>query len=423
MKKLLVVLLALTVLGVFAFADDAAAAPTPVTTAAPALKVTGWVDAGIESVGGNADYLRNYDLYNSGDALTRGLVNFSYTSGDFVYTLEAVTSETNPTGATGGSMPPVAIDVASAKANFFGGILGVEFGTSNNSDFGVQGDNGANYFGQSGYNENGINGGIVVTLKPVPGLAIGYGLPVINGYGTIENGFDDSRFGLAFSVPKMFAITAGYVLVPAVTAVPGSSGTLGSYNATTGVFTAGTSGSAPVLGEAAASSLDASFSLSAIDNLGLVLEAYLVNIGRSDKTNATLLDVGVNYTIGAIQPGVQFDYWLYQLSSATTEWYVKPYVNYTMDKTVFGAWFKVSSSPDGVPFTASTLSADTCYDVCLSVKQNFTPTIYGAIIADYGNGNGAIGEGNTTGPSSPAGVPLDWNVSTFSLSGMLNIGF
>jgi len=393
MKKLLIVLLALTVVGVFAFADDAAA-PAP---AAPTVVITGSVDAGIEAVGWSSNsILRNYDLYNSGDSQTRGIVNFSVTQGDFVYTLQAVTSDSAPASATGGAMLPVSIAVASAKGNFFGGLLGVEFGASNNGDFGVQGDNGANYFGQGGYNENGINGGAVLTLTPVSGVEIGYGLPVISTTGTVQNGLDNSRFGLSVAVPKLVTVKAGYIL--------------NSVNST--------------------SNLDASVSLAAIDNLGLVFEVYSQDLGGndSDVTHATLLDVGASYTLGALTPGVQADYWLYTLSSATPSWYVKPYVNYTLDKTVLGAWFKVESATSAGgyapgattlsygPWVPSTASASTYWDVAASVKQNFTPTVWGALIADYGNDGGSYGTGGN-------GTGAAWGTNAFSISASMSVGF
>jgi hypothetical protein len=416
MKKLLVVLLALTVVGVFAFADDAAApAPAaPVTTATPALKITGSVDSGVElAKGSTTDLLRGYDLWNSGDQ-TRATVNLSYTSGDFVYTVEAVTNSgsfsainynlaattTTPAvstttgfsyaqGTSGNAMMPVLLDVASAKGSFFGGLLTAEVGMSNNGDFGCSGDNGANYFGQGGYNENGVNG-LVLTLTPVTGLEFGYGLPVVNvssgNVSTIENNAAYSRYAVAYTMPKMFKLVAAYD---------------GSYIANS-------------------AALDASLSVSAVDNLSLVLEAYLVDIG-APNTNASaydLWDVGASYTIGAIQPGVQFDYYTYTLSSATSQWEVRPYVNYTMDKTTISAAFKLISTPDtvkGSPTTALTTSASTYYNVDLTVKQAFTPAIWGELGVSYATdgGNGFDGmNGNGANFNDPAFiVAASMNVS------------
>jgi hypothetical protein len=365
MKKLLIVLLALAVLGVFAFAQDAAA---------PALKITGSIDSGVTGIyGDSADSLKNYDLFNSGDA-TRALTDLSYVSGNFTLASEinssvfinrlTNTQDISAMGTPGKSLNPLAeIEVASVKGTFFDNMLGVEFGASNNGDFGVSGENGANYFGNGGYNNNGVTGA-VITVTPMAGLEFGYALPLTSAGNSPYDALAYSRFGFAYSMPKMVTIKAGYALTRPFSAAQ----------------------------------LDVSASVAAVDNLGLVLEGYFQNLGNVDKSGIDLFDVNVNYTMGAIQPGIVAEVKTFANSDIKMQWQVRPSVNYTIGQTTLTGVVKVVGVPD---VTKTDGTNATYYSFRAYVSQAFTSAISGKVGVLYGNDGNALtglnGYGGATG--------------------------
>ena len=174
MKKLLVVLLALTVVGIFAFADDAAA-PAP---AAPAVKITGLLTTGYDyikpSSGDTTAQL--YDYWDNG-VQARNNIDVSVTSGNFVYTTELGTSSADPVAASASTNGYPYFNVASIKGSFFDSKLSAEVGLLNTGDFTTLGDVGANYWGNSGENTGSGFAGLALTATPIDGLVLGLGLP------------------------------------------------------------------------------------------------------------------------------------------------------------------------------------------------------------------------------------------------------
>jgi hypothetical protein len=323
MKKLLVVLLALTVLGIFAFADDAAA---------PALQITDSFSTGVlftsPSTGDNS--LSLYDYWDNGKALYND-VDLTYAAGDWKWFGELDT-------ATGAG--PV-WDALSVKGSFFDKMLAAELGWTANGDFTSLGDQGAN---------NWWIKGAILTVAPISGLTIGYGIPLTTGAtgATATDATKGSMLGLAYSMDKMFAVKAEYLM---------------------GVATN-------------TSKFNASFALKAVDNLTFTAEAFMTALGATDATNKSMFDETVAYTMGALQPGVVAYEYIYAMSGSGLAYNVKPYVNYTIDKTTLTANFKYFSDT-----TPGSTTATTHYTIQALVKQAFDKATAWAGL-EYGD-NGA----------------------------------
>jgi len=336
MKKLLIVLLALTVLGVFAFAQD---------EAAPAVQIKDTFGAGglyltSNATGANPDVLSAFDYWNQGVALWN-TVDLSYASGDFTFF-----------GEWGGEMAAAYTSKIgdwrglSMKGKFFGGMLAAEVGKTNNGDFTSLGDAAANNWGTG----SGFLGGII-TASPIPGLTVGFGLPLTSAGRTLLNSVNGSQIGLAYSMDKMFVVKAEYLLND-----PTAATKLAKFNA--------------------------SFALNAVENLTFNAEAWMSNIGdtTTSANSFNKFDVTAAYTMGALTPGVVAYATMWSASGSGVDWNVKPYVNYTIDKTTLTGNFKYSNKVAA----GSTVAVNT-YTIQALAKQAFDAHATAWVGIEYGD--------------------------------------
>ncbi len=332
MKKLLIVLLALTVLGVFAFAQD---------EAAPAIQIKDTFSAGglytaTNATGANPDVLKAFDYWNRGSAFFN-VVDVSFASGDFSFF-----------GEMGGDVAASAgnnLDTwaaASVKGKFFGGMLAAELGRNSNGDFESLGD--------TDWNNWWMTGGIV-TVAPIPGLTIGYALPLsTTGGATLMNSFNGSQIGLAYAMDKMFSVRAEYLLNDVAHATKQAK-------------------------------FNASFALKAVENLTLTAEAQMKFLGDVNL-GVSIFDVTAAYALGTLQPGVVFYATNYAASGSALAWNVKPYVNYTIDKTTLTANFKYFNDT-----TAGSTVATNHYTIQALAKQAFDAHATAWVGIEYGDSN------------------------------------
>jgi len=187
MKKLFVVLLALTVFGIFAFADDAAA---------PALTFGAYLDSGFQfntakaaTVKANNIVARGYDQGQNSNRL-----DFTGTLDGDVYGL-GFRFRTDNIAAS-----PTAIDVAHAYAyvTFLDGMLKVIAGENADGSFDTAYEGYGDWYGADG---------LLLIAKPMGALTVGYFLPTTTTQTAVSDAMKNSGFGAAYTMEKMFGFT------------------------------------------------------------------------------------------------------------------------------------------------------------------------------------------------------------------------
>jgi hypothetical protein len=351
MKKLLIVLLALTVMGVFAFAQDAA----------PALQFSDSFSTGVlyQNPSTGSDSVKMFDYWDNGYALYNDL-DLSYKIGNFTWFAEFDTTNANLAGQP-------TFDALSLKGKFFNDMLAVEVGRTSNGNFTTLGDSGTN---------NWWIKGAIVTLAPIPGLTLGFGMPGIDTAVTSTNALQGSQIGLAYTMDKVFTVKAEYDAM-------------------------GVSNGATFWG---------SFSLAAIENLKVTAEVKMAKIGNTAADTAAVAAAGpytltaatgvitpataavaattggvttanetVGYTMGALNPGAVVYETLYAASGSGTGLKFKPFVNYTIDKTTLSADFVYEiAAVSGVSATTNN------WTIQAAVKQAWEKAT-GWVGLEYGN--------------------------------------
>jgi len=219
MKKLLVVLLALSVFGMFAFAEDAAA-PAPV----PAL--TTWSRFGVTLADNNGNQVQypgwasnqNYiSLGVSYDAKTFGVDGTAVLSGGIatstsedLLAAQTAYATTNATALAKGETPAFTLNSTYSVRNYtawikpFGDLVKISVGKLRNGDYRLANfDDGAFDTRLAGY-------GYIVQAYPVSGLTLAFLNPIANG---TSAAFDASTLGGAasYAIPDIAKVIVQYL--------------------------------------------------------------------------------------------------------------------------------------------------------------------------------------------------------------------
>jgi len=292
MKKALLILLALSIVGAAAFADVKFGA--------------------FATIGMRADYvMNNQGSSKSVDSLYAwewfqgtgliGLATASFTGSDpnmgFDTRFIAVNGSYVFTGLALSNTP--AVDQANAWMKLLDGMVTLNLGLFQASeDF----ETAEMAYGQNLWN-SGFTPAFTVYAKPIDGLTVGYQLPLVapsTTFGavapTIADALYGSKFGVRYSMKDMFGVTGGYLLGKTTS------------NAYFGL------------------------SVSAIPSLGLWFEGLMVNLGDTTGLAETDLYVEANYPVmEGLKVGLAAEYNLVDSKSGLDNaWVAEPYVIYTV---------------------------------------------------------------------------------------------
>jgi|GEM_PF-2102547 len=204
MKKLIVLLLALSVVGIAVMAQDAAAAP------APTLKLSGYLDTGLTyaKVGSADDAVAQW----GNDSATNGRfqINGSYTNGDYGVNFRL---RVQPSNGFSASSSPNAVFLRRGYGwtNLFGGMAMIQAGKL--GDYTWSGANG-NYWNSFGNFDGPV--GIQLQIKPIDGLNFGIFVPVAQTSApmTLSDTFGSSALGLNYTMKDTFNVQFGYQMMP-----------------------------------------------------------------------------------------------------------------------------------------------------------------------------------------------------------------
>lgn len=288
MKKALLVLLALAMIGSFAFADVKVAG----------LVVTGVrADINLPSGGTATNDIRMYEGFRGFDTIAT--INLHVTTDDGMFGYDAEYAYV-PSIAVGD------LDQAQGWWKMFDGMATLYVGTLIPNSFATA----VMEWGDSQFNGAGLD----LTLKLVEGLEIGYMLPlatvVVPAADGITKALQGSKIGASYAMANMFTVKGAVLL----------SATANAMDAYAGL------------------------AVSAIENLGLNVEYLGVNIGDT-TTGTTDVMANLSYQLGAIGVGVWGEVCLPALSGATMGWVVGPNVSYgLMDKVTVSAEFDIGNN-------------------------------------------------------------------------------
>jgi len=272
MKKALLILLALSIVGAAAFAD---------------LKANAFVVAGAKGVTGKAagvDYnsLYGYDYYRGFSSLA--VLFFNYQGSDPNFGYDARLLYIPNLGLT------PTMDRSDVWVKFFDGLLTVTVGQMTPNSFATP----EMEWGDSQFNGAGIN----LTVKPIEGLEVAYQMtvPVDGTAPVMSDAFANSKIGASYSMKDVFDVKGAYLL--------------SKVEKTSDAY--------------------AGFALNAVPGLGAWVELLMVDIG-STVTGETDIYVEANYKVmPELLVGVAFEYNMIASDSALNNFVVEPYVSYTL---------------------------------------------------------------------------------------------
>jgi len=278
MKKALLILLALSIVGAAAFAD---------------VKLNAFVVAGAKieanNIGGTAsDAFYGYDYYRGFGSLAVLFFNYQGADPNFGYDARLL------------YIPSLALtptmDRSDVWVKFFDGMLTVTVGAMTPNAFATP----EMEWGDSAFNGAGVN----LTVKPIEGLEVAYqmAVPVDGTKPIISDAFANSKIGASYSMKDVFDVKGAYLL-----------------NKTD-----------------KASDAYAGFALNAVQNLGLWVELLMVDIGNT-VTGETDIYVEANYKVmPELLVGAAFEYNMIASDAALSSWVVEPYVAYTLMEGLVG---------------------------------------------------------------------------------------
>jgi hypothetical protein len=268
MKKLLVVLLALTLFGVFAFAQDAAA-PT-VTWNASAYNGFAFVNDSNSKA--TSFQLYSYDWEGGGAYRFQMAVNAADGNSGFQFRLQTADQKASAPN----------FNEIWAYGKFLNGMVKVEGGLLNDYSIATGG------WECYGNTDNGKLGA-QIDVMPIEGLTIGAYAPLIYGAST----FGDTQIGFGYEMADMFHVAGGYYL-----------------------STAKNGGA-----------LYAGLVLKAVKDLSFNVELKLSNLG--DSTNGTTnIEEYVAYPFGALTASMYAGEWMYASHSSDFYFNFEPQVAY-----------------------------------------------------------------------------------------------
>jgi len=305
MKKALLILLALSIVGAAAFADVKFGAFASIGLRADYNMNVGGVS------GTNSDNLYAWEWFQGTPLI--GLATASFVGSD-----PNMGFDTRFIVIPGGGIPGAFeapsvgnVDYANAWMKLANGMVALNLGLFQAAeDF----ETAEQAYGQNTWN-TGAQVSTTIYAYPIEGLTIGYQLPLATSLApaaTIADTLYGSKFGVRYTMKDVFSVTGGFLL---------GKGTF---------YTA-----------AADNYSDAYFGVSvkAIPNLGLWVEGLMKNIGDSTTySDETDLYVEANYAImDGLKAGVAFEYNILDASNANVKanlwanaWVAEPYVIYTV---------------------------------------------------------------------------------------------
>jgi len=311
MKKALLVLLALTMIGAVSFAD----------VKVSGILVTG-VKAGASIVGSTTtDYIKLYEGFRGFDAIATIAMSVTAGDGAFGYDTRALTIPVLALAPT--------VDLYAGWWKMFDGIATLSIGGLIPNSFATA----EMAWGDSQFNGVSAN----LTLKPIEGLEIGYSLPLTAAGTTLQAAFQGSKIGASYSMKDTFAVNGAYLM----------SATANAADAYVGL------------------------SVSAIQSLGLYVEALLLNIGDA-ALGSTDVYAEIAYNLGVVSVDLWGEVCLPAASGALMGWVVGPSVTYPLMENValtgefdignndnLGGWYGMTSMGAGTNLMSWAITA-TC---------------------------------------------------------------
>jgi len=315
MKKALVVLLALTFVGAIAFADV-----TP-------LKITGSLETGAAyvSLKGEDAMWNAYD--NDSGHAARGTLGIAFTAADGNWGLitrldtEGIVGTPGAQGNTGNLA--IGLDRAVLWGNVLPGMLTLKAGVLDEETFATENEGWGNYL------DGAV--GLEALVTPMPGLTVGYMVPInagapasdlnslsvaagtgnISGRGTAAESFATSAVLLAYNMPNLANVLVGFRFGT-------QDGALGAVPTQSGYLWGG-------------------FSLKAIPNLLARLEVLYQHLGDSDLGDATVLEEGA-YTMGPLVVDLAMfqDFFAKKQLNSQIRYNFRPNVSYNLGMATVG---------------------------------------------------------------------------------------
>lgn len=276
MKKLLIVLLALTVLGIFAFADDAPAGPSIVWNASA---YNGFAVVSDSNLSTNTVQQYSYDWEGAGAYRFQMAVNAA--DGNSGFQMRLQTGDQKGAG--------LAFNEIWAYGKFFNGMVKVEGGLLNDYSIATGG------WECYGNTDSGVLGA-QIDIMPVDGLTIGLYMPfggMAIGSGNYYNAIGNSMIGFGYELKDIAHIAAGYILSPT------------------------TNGSALYAGAV----------IKAVPNLSANVELKLSNLGDSNL-GVTNIEEYVAYPVGDLTVSAYAGEWMYASASSNFYFNIEPQVAY-----------------------------------------------------------------------------------------------
>lgn len=153
--------------------------------------------------------------------------------------------------------------------------------------------------------------GVQFQVMPIEGLNLGFFLPATTAGALAEDAFGDILIGASYAMADVFTAQAGIDLSP----------TADSNDAWAGV------------------------EVTAIENLYIVVEASLTDLGN-DATGATYLFEEAEYSMDALVFGIDLEQQFWADSALDMGLSFGPYVSYTMDMVTLGGQFTYITAGD-----------------------------------------------------------------------------
>jgi len=291
MKKALLILLALSIVGAAAFAD---------------VKIGAFASVGLRAdvatVGStSADQLYAYEWFQGTSLI--GLATFSFVGEDPNMGFDTRFIALPVIKGTG------QVDYANVWMKLFDGMATLNLGLFQASeDF----ETAEMAWGQNLWNAQAFT----AYVMPIEGLVVGYQLPLNFTYlpagGTISDTLSESRIGVRYTMKDVFGVTGAYMMTKAE------------------------------------KQSDAYFGVAvkAIPSLGLWFEGFLKNLGDS-TTGVTALYVEANYPVwNGLIVGLAGEYNMFAADSASSSWVVEPYAIYpVMEKLNLMLGIDIANGP------------------------------------------------------------------------------
>jgi len=298
MKKLLLVLLALTVLGVMAFADDVT------WTYGATIKTGAQITVGDST--STPDILAK--VYDNDDGVpSRVRFDAEAALGDFSAHIRVGGDGAGLTVDKTYTFNAMFLNAWWATGKFFDKMLEVRAGNIDNSVTDTV---------NNGWGGSSVEG-VQLVVVPISGLSIAYGLPFGAGE-KFASDYSASKIGFAYSMPNLATVKFTWM-------------------------NAGGDKQSDVAG---------GVRILAVPYLTADLEVQATNLGFKAavpvNTDNIELFENAQYAMGAFAPGIVLDEVLYNDSSFKMQLYVKPYVDYTVsDSLMVGGNVKFTNNAGG----------------------------------------------------------------------------